>query len=114
AGGHGRDDKRGRECRRNELSQADLAGVLLNDAHLPVSILEVLAPQRAGIPPHGVGRSDARAEQNTTPEIEKAIIQLLVLIAYHLLVEQARPLQHLPPPGPHLHARDPLLLLRVP
>src|ERR1035441_9003776 len=101
------------ECRGHEVAQAHLAGILLHHPHLPVTILEVLLPQRSSVAAVIVNGRDGRCEQYPVAPGRDPIVEFIVLIPDLLLVEPTYLVEDLAAPRAHVDRVDPFFLLGI-
>src|SRR5690606_27066054 len=78
----------GHERRRRELPEVRDRAVLTVDVYLPIPVLEVLTPQLPVGAADVVAGADAVREPDQAPGLDQAVVELVVLVARQLLVEQ--------------------------
>jgi len=86
--------------------------MLLEDADFPVSVLEVLTPERGRGTADGVFGLDFGAEENFAALGAQAIVEFVILVTNELFIEQANALKNLTRPSAHVNGIDPFFLIR--
>ena len=92
------------------MSPAHLPRVLLQHAHLPLAVLVVLAQQVREVLAVLVRGAHRRVEHDATTGFAQAIVELVVLVAHQLLVEQPDAGEHRARPHAEVDGIDLALL----